>query len=155
MRDISVLREKLLASGALSGRVECSYECYLLKKPVYLILLNRTIGKSDMAGLCETIIHDINVRYKKNFAYRQQIIIMADTTDDRFGLTGMAGRVNYPPYIGIIPRETVFSFYLINENDQKTYHELWMAPVRMPRRIRMIKAAVEEYLQWVKEQQEP
>ena len=152
MLDISVLREKLLASGALNGRVECSYECYLLKKPVYLILLDRIVDKCDMSDVKMRIIHDINVRYKKNFTYFQQIIIMARTTTEKFGFTFLAGRVNYPPYVGIIPRDTIYSFYLINENNQKTYHDLMMAPLRLPKRIKMIKTAVKEYLQLTKEQ---
>lgn len=148
MLTIDYLRKTLLQSEALGGRVDCAYECYILKKHVYLFLLDTVITEKNYLRILRGIANDVNVRHKDRFSLLKSIIIMARTTctvKECRAIRGW-GRYNTYPLPKSQSWNTGYTFYLINEEKQ-TYHRLLLdIYLYVRRQIKAIDRAVQEYL---------
>lgn len=148
MLTIDHLRKKLLQSEVLGGRIDCAYECYILKKPVYLFLLDTVVTKKNYAKMIRSIANDMNIRHKNRFPLFKTMIIMARTTCTAKECEGFYSLSPYNTYP--LPKRqgwtTGYALYLINEEKQM-YHRLLLGLYLYIRRpIKAIDRAVQEYL---------
>ena len=163
--NIRVLRDALLKRGALKGRVDCSYECFLVKKgltPTYLILLNDLVTKKNIEEVKEAIIDEVTVKYTNTFPRYLGIIIIAPTTElrkafrwsDSLSVVGDYA-LDEPKKWYQFYRRVRQDYYLINEEHQIAYHDFYMNCLKLylPRKLKAIKMAVGDYLEYVRQNQ--
>ena len=165
MLDISVLRKELEKTGYLDEKVKGIYDRYLFKKKhKYLMLVDHPITVENRMTILKQAFRDLcmdeELTWRDRLFDDKMVIIVGRTTQSK-------KTIGIPPTqfrsVHLFPNGDIafgggptfkgaatlpFAFYLINEKKcEVATRELGFLPLTMPKRIKALDRAIQNYLQ--------
>jgi len=157
--DISVLRNELEKTGYLDYRIKGDYDYYWFdKKQTYLMLVDHLVTAENRSEILKRALKDLfpdEPTWSGCFFYAKQVIIVGRTTQTKAVLRTIPRfRTTHSPRDSIFQpyNQLIFTTYLIDEEKKEiAIRELSELPLTMPKRIKALDKAIQNYLQFLRQ----